>query len=589
MGSEQLPRKLAAILYADVAGYSRLTGEDEDATHRGLSDCLDLIATAVEDHRGRVVHYAGDAVLAMFEAAVDVLSCAAHVQGDLKSRNAELPDDRRIQFRIGINLGDVIEDRGDIYGDGVNVAARLESLADPGGICISDSIRTAVGKKLPLDYVFMGEQEVKNIAEPVRAYSVVINQEKSKSSSVQTPILELPDKPSIAVLPFQNMSGDPEQEYFSDGITEDIITALSRSPWLFVIARNSSFAFRGSAIDVKQVAQELGVHYILEGSVRKAGKRVRVTAQLIDGLSGGHVWAEKYDGELTDIFDLQDEITRNAVASIQTQIQTQLSDNITLERLERPDVRTWDLLARAWKRFYELTEESLAEAEALLRRAAETDPASCEAHQLLAGTLIHRAHMGYASDWDTTVDEAHSLAKHAVALDDRNEYAHWTLGVVELWIGNLEKARSDLERAIELNPNCSLAYGSLGTVLSFAGESDESIKNNEIAIRSNPRDLSIFFRFSGIAIAHFVAGRYEEALHWARKSVQRKVNWRVGHAALVSSLAQLGRVEEAKKALADYIEAIPEATISGLRRLPFKHQGDAERMAEGLRIAGLPE
>jgi adenylate cyclase len=324
VGSEQLPRKLAAILYADVAGYSRLTSEDEDATHRELSDCLDLIATAVEDHRGRVVHYAGDAVLAMFEAAVDVLSCATHVQGDLKSRNADLPDDRKIQFRIGINLGDVIEDRGDIYGDGVNVAARLESLADPGGICISDSIRTAVGKKLSLDYVFMGEQEVKNIAEPVRAYSVIINQEKSKSSSVQTPTLELPDKPSIAVLPFQNMSGDPEQEYFSDGITEDIITALSRSPWLFVIARNSSFAFRGLTIDVKQVAQELGVHYILEGSVRKAGKRVRVTAQLIDGLSGGHVWAEKYDGELTDIFDLQDEITRNAVASIQTQTGTGL-------------------------------------------------------------------------------------------------------------------------------------------------------------------------------------------------------------------------------------------------------------------------
>lgn len=589
MGSEPIPRKLAAILYADVAGYSRLTGEDEDATHRMLSDCLDSFASTIELHHGRLMHYAGDAVLARFEAAVDAVSCAVHIQDDLESRNADLPDNRKVLFRIGINLGDVIEDRGDIYGDGVNVAARLETLADPGGICISDSVRTAVGRKLALGYEFMGEQEAKNIAEPIRPYRVVTNTGISKTPSTETFTFELPDKPSIAVLPFANMSGDSEQEYFSDGITEDIITALSRSPWLFVIARNSSFVYRDSVVDVKNVAKDLGVHYILEGSVRKSNDRVRVTAQLIDGISGGHVWAEKYDGELTDIFDLQDEITRNVVASIQTQIQLRVGDKITVERLERPDVRTWDLVARAWKPFYELTEESLTEAEALLRRAVETDPGSCEAHQLLAATLIHLAQMGYAPDWDTAVNEALVLAKRAVAIDDRNEYAHWTLGIVELWTGNLENARASLERAIELNPNCSVAYGSLGTVLSYTGDSDESIRNNEIAIRANPRDASIFFRFSGIAIAHFVARRYEEAAAWGRKSVQRKANWHVGHKVLVASLTHLGRIDEAKEALARYVEIFPETTISDLRRLPFKHQRDAERMAEGLRMAGLPE
>ncbi|MFQ5756341.1 MAG: haloacid dehalogenase type II [Acidiferrobacterales bacterium] len=317
MSSDRLPRKLAAILYADVAGYSRLTGEDEDATHRQLSEYLDLISATVESHRGRVMHYAGDAVLAMFDAVVDAVSCATEIQDKLRERNQELSNGRKVHFRIGVNLGDVIEDRGDIYGDGVNVAARLERLGDPGGICISDAVRSAIGKKLNLDYEDLGEQEVKNIAKPVRAYRVTIGEKEAPEVRAPgQPSLELPDKPSIAVLPFTNMSGDPDQEYFSDGITEDIITELSRFRELFVSTRNASFAFKGQSVDIVEVGAKLGVQFVAEGSVRKAGTRVRVTAQLVDAATGNHIWAERYDRELEDIFAVQDDISHTIVSTL---------------------------------------------------------------------------------------------------------------------------------------------------------------------------------------------------------------------------------------------------------------------------------
>jgi len=304
-------------------------------------------------------------------------------------RNASLPYDRKMEFRIGINVGDVVEEGDRIYGEGVNIAARVESRSEAGGICVSGRAYNQVANKLGLKYENIGEHQVKNISTPIRIYRVIMETELSEGFfSEEYTALPIPDKPSIAVLPFNNMSGDNEQEYFSDGITEDIITALSRSPWLFVIARNSSFAYRGTMVDVKQVSKELGVGYILEGSVRKAGNRVRVTAQLIDGTMGSHVWAEKYDGELQDIFDLQDQITQQVVATLLTQIQTYVGENI--KRSERPDVITWDLLARGWKLFYELTKESLAEAETLFRRAVASAPTSCDEHHLLASTLIHQ-------------------------------------------------------------------------------------------------------------------------------------------------------------------------------------------------------
>ena len=342
----------------------------------------------------------------------------------------------------------------------------------------------------------------------------------------------------------------------------------------------------GKMVDVRQISRELGVRYILEGSVRKAGNRVRVTAQLIDGTIGNHVWAEKYDGELEDIFDLQDQITQQVVAAIHTQIQTYVVEKA--DQLERPDVVTWDLLARGWKLFYELTKESLAAAEKIFRRAVASAPTSCDAHHLLAGVLIHQAFMGYVSDRDVIISEAYELAKRAIALDEQNEYAHWILGVIQNHRCKHDLAIAELKRAIELNPNCSLAYGSLGTTLYYIGEPDESIKNIEIAIRLNPRDPSIFFRYSALAEAHFVAGRYLEAAQWARKSIQRKPSWRGGHTVLASSLAHLNLLEEAKEAVDYYLENIPDATISKMH-LPFKNQNGARRLEEGLRKAGLPE
>ncbi len=588
MIEEGFKRKLAAILSADVEGYSRLMDQDEEATIRILTAYRSAITDIVQQYRGRVVDSPGDNILAEFTSVVDGVNCAVEIQSELAERNAELPEDRKMQFRIGVNLGDVVEEEDRIYGDGVNIAARVETLAEAGGICISGSAFDQVENKLGLEYEYFGEHQVKNIRRPIRVYRVLL---KAASTRDMLPIeslnLNVPDKPSIAVLPFTNMSGDPEQEYFSDGITEDIITALSRSPWLFVISRNSSFAYRDKMVNAKKVSRELGVRYILEGSVRRAGNRVRVTAQLIDGSEGNHVWAEKYDGELQDIFDLQDQITQQVVASILTQIQLNIGEKV--KRLERPDVRTWDLLARGWKLFYELTKDSLAGAETYLRRAVESDPKSCDAHHLLAGVLSHQVQMGYASDKDATLAEAYELAKHAVVLNEHNEYAHWILGFIQLWRRKHDMAIAELERAMELNPNCSLAYGTLGTILSFSGKPDESIKNNEIAIRNNPRDISIFFRYSGIAMAHFVAGRYSEAAQWARKSINRKPNWRLGHAVLASSLAQLNRLEEAKEAVDNYLEIVPDATISELRHLPFKNYDDAHRFEEGLRNAGLPE
>jgi TolB-like protein/class 3 adenylate cyclase len=405
--STPLPRKLAAILYADVAGYSRLTGEDEDATHRRLSEYLDLISTTVEQHRGRVMHYAGDAALAMFDAVVDAVSCAAHIQKDLGTRNEELPDESKVEFRIGVNLGDVIEDRGDIYGDGVNVAARLESLAKPGGICISESVRLAVSKKLPLDFDFMGEQSVKNITEPVRAYHAQLTagaslptpqraagepavSRRSRRSLYAIAALAallvavgslfywhpwqpgagaelfghappaLPDKPSIVVLPFANMSDDPQQEYFADGMTDDLITDLSKISGLFVISRNSAFTYKGKNVDLKAVGKELGVKFVLEGSVRRVGDQVRINAQLIDSKSGGHVWADRYDGSMVDVFAFQDRVTRKIITGLSVNLTTMEEDARTQRGTTNADA--YDAFLQGWELYLRLSADDFVKA-----------------------------------------------------------------------------------------------------------------------------------------------------------------------------------------------------------------------------------
>jgi TolB-like protein len=477
--SERLPRKLAAILYADVAEYSRLTGEDEDATHRKLSEYLDLISSIIGRNRGRVMHYAGDAVLAMFEAVIDALSCATAVQEDLKARSEALPEDRRLEFRIGLNLGDVIEDRGDIYGDGVNIAARLESLAEPGGICISGTVYDAIGNKLEVQYEFMGEQQVKNIDKPVRAYRVLLDATKRSYPTPSEPAeLELPDRPSIAVLPFTNMSGDPEQEYFSDGVVEDIITDLSKITGLFVIARNSTFVYKGKQPDVRDVCRELGVRYALEGSVRKAANRVRITAQLIDGNSGGHLWAERYDRELHDIFAVQDEVTREIVSV--------LALKLTPDERERPsrayteNLEAYEYFLRGRDQALRDTPEANAQARAMLEKAIELDPQFS-----LACSHLSRNHiLTYSNRWGETPDDSLELAmelgQRAVELDESNPHAYFAVSMGALWKRQHERAVLAAEKCVAIAPSLADGYGAVGLILVYSGKPREAITSRRL-------------------------------------------------------------------------------------------------------------
>ncbi len=396
-----------------------------------------------------------------------------------------------------------------------------------------------------------------------------------------------PDKPSIAVLAFENMSGDPGQEYFSDGITEDIITALSRSPWLFVIARNTTFTYKGESIDVRQVADELGVRYVLEGSVRRSADRIRVTAQLIDGATGGHVWSERYDGQLADVFDLQDEITRNVVATILTKLHL-TAGAVAIERGTRPDLTVWELTMRAWHLVYDFAPESYDSAKSLLERALARDPESAEATLVLSLIHHHISLMGFASDYVPVMTTARDLARRATRLDSHNEYAYWALGI-SLWgLHRHDEAIAALERAVEINPNCSVAYDSLGTALALVGRIDEAIANQEIAIRSNPRDPSIFFRFTGIALAHYLAGRHDQAIEWAERAIHLMPQWFYGHFLLAASHLEAGREAKAIAAMARCREVLPGAAIPLLERFPLKDPHRMERLRNSLRQAGLP-
>jgi TolB-like protein/Tfp pilus assembly protein PilF len=385
-----------------------------------------------------------------------------------------------------------------------------------------------------------------------------------------------PEKPSIAVLAFENMSGDPAQEYFSDGITEDIITALSRSPWLFIIARNTTFTYKGTNVDVRRVAAELGVRFVLEGSVRRFGDRVRVTAQLIDGVTGGHVWSERYDRQLEDVFDLQDEITRNVVASIQTTVHLSTIEE-PVERSTRPDLTVWELTMRAWHLLYDFTPKSFDTAKSLLERALALDPESAEANMVLSLINHHVALMGYAADTRLAMDAAFALGRRAVQLDDRNEYAHWALGISCWGLHKHDESIVALERAVELNPNCSLAYGSLGTVYGLVGRTDEAIANQQIAIRSNPRDPSIFFRFSGLSLANYQAGRFDTAIEWAERAINRMPRWYYAHFVLAASHEAMGRHDQASEACRACLGVLPDIRLGDLDRVPLK---DAEKMDE---------
>ncbi len=635
MSDEPLVRKLSAILYADVVDYSRLTGEDEEGTHRLLSEYLDRLSAHVEGNNGRVVHYAGDAMLAVFDTVVDAVSGGVDVQNDLHARNEALPEERRVWFRIGINLGDVIVDRDDIYGDGVNIAARLEGLADPGGICVSGTVHDALGSRLALGYAFMGEQQVKNIAQPVRAYRVIFDWTEPAKDPVfggavrsarrnfalltgaatvvlaiavtwwlvgtrpvqstaptptavtpPTPVAEEPDKKSIAVLPFVNMSNDPEQEYFSDGLTEDLITDLSRISGLFVIARNSTFVYKGQAVNIQEVGRELGVRYVLEGSVRKAGSRIRVNAQLIDVSSGMHLWADRYDREITDVFALQDEVTRTIVTALAVSLTEE--DEARMRSVEDTSPEAYDTLLRGNELYSRYTPGDNADARDVYAEAIALDPNYARAHANLALTYAIDVLFGWADEPEKSIRIGIATAEEARRIDDSLPQIHFTLANLYGAEGRWELANKAARRAVELEPSYSDGYGMLAVTLTYLGRLDEAMAAVEQTKRLNPRFSYIILWVEGRIL--FLMERYAEAAANLEEVVARNPVFDQGHIVLAAIYGQMGRLEDAEWQADEVLALRPDYTIRSdqrFRRFPVaEHE---QRYVEGLRRAGLPE
>lgn len=586
--ADRLPRKLAAILYADVAGYSRLTGEDEDATHLALSEYLDLISTTIESHRGQVMHYAGDAVLAKFDAVVDALSGAVAIQDEIRMRNKDLPDKRKLQFRIGVNLGDVIEDRGDIYGDGVNVAARLESLAEPDGICISDAVRTAIGKKLSYQYASIGEQRVKNIEEPVRAYQVVTDSESFQTS----PPAEQPDnsvvvEQSIAVLPFDNLGGDQEQEYFVDGLVEDIITELSKSPDLLVISRNSTFSYKGVAIDARELGEKLGARYLLEGSVRKTNNRLRVNAQLIEATTGHHSWAERYDRELKDIFAVQDEIVESIIGAIGgTGGKLDELARARAARKETENLAAYDYFLRAREHLnrYSIKDEEFSRAKELFEKAIELDPNFQRAYVGLAWFHIQEIKFHRSDNPGKSLQRADEFARYAVDLDQPSAWSHMILGQVSMYRRQFMQAEAHYERAVALNPSDAFLLMVVAEGWGYLSRPKDAIELALKAMRLNPNHP---FWYGGIlAFSYFMDRKYEEAL----SVLERMDDLRLSPRLLIATYAKMSQLEKATAAAKEFLEDNPDFSIARWAAAePYQNPVDLEHYADGLRRAGLPD
>jgi len=590
MAEEHIQRRLAAILAADVVGYSRLMGTDEAGTRARFNAHLhDLIQPAIADHDGRIVKTMGDGLLVEFASVVNAVQCAVAIQTGMVDRNANEVEDRRLDFRIGVNLGDVIIEGDDIHGDGVNIAARLEGLAEPGGLCVSGKVVDEVRNKLDVGFDDMGAREVKNIAEPVHAFRLRLDQEPAAVSQ-QTPAkpLALPDKPSIAVLPFDNISGDPEQEFFADGLAEDIITALSRNRGFFVIARNSTFTYKGQAVDVTQVGRDLGVHYVLEGSVRKAGSRVRITAQLIDATTGNHTWAERYDRDLADFFAVQDEITDSIVATVAPEL---FDAEMRRARRKTPqNLDAWECAIRAQWHLARLTKEDMAEAHRFAAEATRLDPGSALGFAVDSFAHNYDASYGWSTSAAQSVLAAHEAAQKAVAADARDAVAQTALGSSELFLGRHDDAINRQQAAIELDPNFAWAYGNLGLALAMSGQGEEAVAPLNEALRLSPRDQFKFLWLMELGYAAFVAERYQEAVDWTVKSIRENPNSVSTHRILAASLGQLNRIEEAKAALAEFLRLVPDATIESNRTQSLmKRPEDKERYLDGLRKAGLPE
>jgi adenylate cyclase len=581
-----MERKLAAIFSADVQGYSRLMGEDEEATIRTLTDYREVMAALIRQHHGRVVDSPGDNLLAEFPSAVDAVQGAVAIQRELKTRNAELPASRQMAYRIGINVGDVVVEGERVYGDGVNIAARLESLAEGGGICLSGTAYDHVKNKLALGYEYRGEQTVKNIAEPVRVYKVQLESETATPSvsREKTPTLALPDKPSIAVLPFTNMSGDPEQEYFSDGITEDIITELSRFPDLLVIARNSTFVYKSQAVKIQAIGRELGVHYVLEGSVRKAGTRVRITVQLVDALTGKHHWAERYDRNFDDIFAIQDEVTQSIVATLPGRLE--VADLERVRRKPTDNLAAYEYVLRGKIHHHRGTKEDNAQALRMLEKAVELDPGYPEAHAWLACTLGQAEARGYISaPPDVMLEQIIKRLQTAYALDENNTECLRILCEIDMERRQYEQAEVHNEKALHLNPNDPRIVAQRGELLTWLGKPEESVEWIEKALRLDPYGAE--GRAHLLGQAFHSARRYPEAIKAFNRItlLQHK-----HHAFLAACYAQIGNDEEAKAHAAEVLRMKPDFSVASyLESLPYKNQTDRQHYRDGLLKAGLPE
>jgi adenylate cyclase len=590
MVEERVERRLSAILAADIAGYSRLMGADEEGTLAALKMLRrEVVDPKIKEHRGRIVHTTGDGLLAEFASVVDAVRCAVEVQREMAARNADVPAERPIDFRIGVNLGDIIIDENDIFGDGVNVAARLEALAEPGGICVSRVVRDQVRDKLAISFEDLGEQQVKNIARPVRAYRILLAERGGVPSILPETAAPrpLPDRPSIAVLPFKNVSGDPEQEYFVDGITEDIITALSKWRWFLVIARNSTFAYKGKSVDLKEVSRDLGVRYVLEGSMRRAGQRVRVTSQLIDTTTGTHLWAERYDRDLTDIFAVQDDITSRVAAAIEPALSRAESQRVIAKRPEH--MGAWDYCQRGYWHVHKGTRADGITAYDLFKQALTLDPNLADAHLGLARALIVQWDYGSVEDFAPLVRQARESALQAVALDSENPQAQYVLAQTSHWAGDVRAAIAHASRAIELNASFALGHFYLGIGLSLDGRHEPALEAIETGLRLSPRDPRASTWLANKARAFYHLGRYDEAIETAL-AARRIRPHAYGSLVLAASYAQLGRDEEARSALAD-IRALPGGNASMMRWYLDRYSDTParEHMAEGLRKAGVTD
>jgi adenylate cyclase len=590
MPEERAQRRLAAILAADVVGYSRLMGEDEEGTLARLkAHRHELIDAKVAEHRGRVVKSTGDGVLIEFSSVVDAVRCGIELQEGMGARNANTQQDRRIDLRVGINLGDVIVDGDDIHGDGVNIAARLEGLAHPGGICISQTVLDHAWGKVPFEVDDAGEQALKNIDRPVRVYHVIMGL-VGRRAFTRRPALPLPDKPSIAVLPFQNLSADPAQEYFADGMVEDIITALSRVRWLFVIARNSSFTYKGRAADVKHVAHELGVRYVLEGSVRKAANRVRITGQLIDGSTGTHLWADRFEGDLEDIYDLQDQVTASVAGAIAPRLQQAEIERAKSKPTESLDA--YDYYLRGMASFYQWTSEGMSEALRTFYRVIELDPDFALAHGMAAWCYGVRKSYCWMIERAQEIAETARLARRAVQLG-RDDAAALSAGGYTLAyvVGDLDDGIAFIDRALVLNPNLASAWYHSGVARNWLGEPDSAIERLARAMRLSPLDPLLGWMQVATAHAHVFAGRYDLASSWAGTALRDNPDHLNALRISAASHALGGRLEQAHKALARLRQLDPARRVSNLKDTmgPYRRPEDVARYEDGLRRAGLPE